>query len=224
MTNDVRMDWDRSDRIGLEEAVFCRGKTVSQITKIIGEAKKIGRSLFLTHMDKSAWESLPTDIVKEMDYNDLSHTAVFGEPRARVSVGENLVAILTGGSSDAAVAAEVARTLEYHGVAARTFADSGVAGLWRLIDIIEDLRKFKILIAIAGMEGALFSVVGGLAPAVIIAVPSSNGYGVSKNGQAALISALASCAPGILTVNIDNGYGAACAAIRIIKAQASFGK
>jgi NCAIR mutase (PurE)-related protein len=95
--------------------------------------------------------------------------------------------------------------------------DVGVAGLWRLLERADELRTMSVVIVAAGMEGALVSVVGGLLPAAIIALPTSVGYGVSQGGQVALHSALASCAPGVLTVNIDNGYGAACAALRILR-------
>jgi NCAIR mutase (PurE)-related protein len=96
-------------------------------------------------------------------------------------------------------------------------ADVGVAGLWRLLRRLEEIRAFKVVIAVAGMEGALFSVLAGLVEAPVIAVPVSVGYGVAAGGQGALSSALASCAPGLVTVNIDNGFGAACAAIKMLR-------
>ena len=111
---------------------------------------------------------------------------------------------------------EALRTLHYHGFSARAVDDVGVAGLWRLMDRLDELRTMSVLIVAAGMEGALVSVVGGLLPGAVIALPTSVGYGVSAHGRVALQSALASCAPGVLAVNIDNGYGAACAAIRIL--------
>jgi hypothetical protein len=116
------------------------------------------------------------------------------------------------------VASEVLRTLAYHGQSALHVADVGVAGLWRLLERVEELRKMSVVVVVAGMEGALFSVVGGLVPGVVIALPTSVGYGVASGGRAALSSALASCAPGVVAVNIDNGYGAACAAMRVLNA------
>ena len=105
--------------------------------------------------------------------------------------------------------------MAFNGFDAPIYADLGVAGLWRLMEKIEEIRQYKIIIALAGMEGALFSVLAGLVQAPVIAVPTSVGYGVSANGKTALGSALSSCAPGILTMNIDNGFGAAIAAIKI---------
>ena len=126
------------------------------------------------------------------------------------------VAILTGGSSDVATSREAARTLEYYGHASLHIPDVGVAGIWRLLDRIHEIRPMRVVIVAAGMEGALPSVVAGLVPGVVVALPTSVGYGVSAGGHAALTSALASCAPGLVTVNIDNGYGAACAALRVL--------
>ena len=99
----------------------------------------------------------------------------------------------------------------------RTVHDCGVAGLWRLTDKLSELRKAPVIIAVAGMEGALFPVLAGMVPGLIIAVPGSTGYGVAEGGRAALSSALSSCAPGVVVVNVDNGFGAACALLKIIK-------
>jgi len=127
------------------------------------------------------------------------------------------VAIISGGSSDLAVTLEAQLALEIYGVNCQSFIDVGVAGLHRLISQLEEINKYDILIVCAGMEGALATVVGGLLAQPIIAVPVSVGYGVSKNGETALNSMLSSCSPGIAVMNIDNGYGAAMAALRIIK-------
>jgi NCAIR mutase (PurE)-related protein len=107
-------------------------------------------------------------------------------------------------------------TLAFHGYEAPIIADVGVAGLWRLMERLEEIRGFRVVIAVAGMEGALFSVLAGLLGAPVIAVPSSVGYGVAAGGHVALNTALASCAPGLVVVNIDNGFGAACAAIAMM--------
>ena len=143
----------------------------------------------------------------------------------RVNPSENLnkfstnkkVAIISGGTSDLAVTLEAQISLEIYGVSCQSFIDVGVAGLHRLLNQIDEINKFDVLIVCAGMEGALATVIGGLLPQPIIAVPVSVGYGVSKNGETALNSMLSSCAPGISVMNIDNGYGAAMAALRIIK-------
>ena len=109
-------------------------------------------------------------------------------------------------------------TLEFNGILAPAFVDVGVAGLWRLTDAAEQLQDRRVVIAVAGFEGALFSVLAGLIPAPVIAVPTSVGTGVAEGGKAALSTALATCAPGVMTVNIDNGFGAAAAAIKILTA------
>jgi NCAIR mutase (PurE)-related protein len=128
------------------------------------------------------------------------------------------VAIVCAGTSDVAVAREAARTLRYHGEVATVIADVGVAGLWRLTRRLDDIRQHPIVIVVAGMDAALPSVLGGLVAGCVIAVPTSVGYGVAAGGRAALDAVLASCAPGITVVNIDNGYGAACAALRLLRA------
>jgi NCAIR mutase (PurE)-related protein len=123
---------------------------------------------------------------------------------------------VVAGSSDVGVAREVERTLTFNRIASRLFVDVGVAGLWRLTSRLPEISALPVIVAIAGMDAALPTVLGGLIPSAIIAVPTSVGYGVAQGGRTALNAILASCAPGITTVNIDNGYGAACAAIRIL--------
>ena len=131
--------------------------------------------------------------------------------------GEPRVAVVTAGTSDVPVAREVSRTLAYHGIASREITDIGVAGLWRVLERVDALREAEVVVVVAGMDGALPSVVAGLVPGPVIAVPTSVGYGVAEAGRVALGTALASCAPGLTVVNIDNGYGAACAALRILR-------
>ena len=130
------------------------------------------------------------------------------------------MAIAAAGTADVGVALEASRTLRHAGVEASLIADVGVAGLWRLMDRIEDIRRRPIVIAVAGMDAALASVIGGLAPGVVIAVPTSVGYGAAEGGRTALNAMLASCAPGLVVCNVDNGYGAACAALRILNVMA----
>jgi NCAIR mutase (PurE)-related protein len=128
------------------------------------------------------------------------------------------VAIVAAGTSDVPVAREAERTLAYAGLASTLVADVGVAGLWRLQRRLDEIRAHPVVICAAGMDAALPSVLGGLVPGALIAVPTSVGYGVAAGGRAALDAVLASCAPGITVCNIDNGYGAACAAMRILHA------
>jgi NCAIR mutase (PurE)-related protein len=146
-------------------------------------------------------------------------TAEAGQALAPGSVARPApVGIVAAGTSDAAVAREAARTLEFNGVASSLFIDVGVAGLWRLTRALPAIAAHPVLIAVAGMDAALPTVLGGLVGALIIAVPTSVGYGVAAGGRTALDAILASCAPGIPVMNIDNGYGAACAALRALQA------
>jgi pyridinium-3,5-biscarboxylic acid mononucleotide synthase len=134
-------------------------------------------------------------------------------PAAR---GASRVAIVCGGTSDLPVAGEARRTLAFAGETTTLISDVGVAGLWRLMERLDEIRRHRVVIAVAGMEGALFSVLAGLVPCAVIAVPTSVGYGVATGGATALHAALASCASGLAVVNIDNGFGAAHAALRIL--------
>ncbi|TRW96538.1 nickel pincer cofactor biosynthesis protein LarB [Paracoccus sp. M683] len=207
------MDWQRRARTGIPEAVFCEGKTPDHIRAILTQARDRQARLFLTRLTAPAHDALAGDFA--LDYCPLSRTAVFGGwPQAELRSDQ--VALVSAGTSDMPVVEEARRALAFHGIAAPVFADIGVAGLWRLMDAAEELARFRVLIAVAGMEGALFSALAGLVPGVVIAVPSPVGYGVSAGGQAALTAALASCAPGVLAVNIGNGFGAAAAACKII--------
>lgn len=209
-----RFDRNRRERIGLEEAVFGASKTPAAIARIAEDALADGRRLLITRLSSDTHAALPPEITGELDYDPASRTAILGGVPA--PDGPTQVALLTAGTSDSVAAAEAQRTLAYSGVACHVYCDRGVAGLWRLLDIVDELRRFKIVIVFAGMDAALPSVVGGLIPSAIIAVPTSVGYGVAEGGRSALESMLSSCAPGLLVVNIDNGYGAACAALRIL--------
>ena len=211
---DIVFDFGRSARIGLDEAVFCEGKSAEQIASILEHARERKVGLLLTRLDADKLSSLSQELTADIDYCPLSRAAFFGPLRRVVSTGK--VAIVAAGTSDAGVAREAARTLRHAGVKASLITDVGVAGLWRLMDRIEDIRHHPIVIAVAGMDAALASVLGGLIPGVLIAVPTSVGYGASEGGRTALNAMLASCAPGVTVCNIDNGYGAAAAALRIL--------
>ena len=211
------LDFDRRGRIGIEEAVYCAGKSVAQIAAILEKAGHRGRSLLLTRLESSQFSALDPGWRALLDYDPGSRTAILGEGRAPAAASQ--IAILTGGTSDLNTAREAARTLAYHGHASTMFADIGVAGLWRLMARIEELRAFRALIVVAGMDAALPTVVAGLVPGLVVAVPTSVGYGVAQNGRAALDAILASCAPGVAVVNIDNGFGAACVVLRLFNAQ-----
>jgi NCAIR mutase (PurE)-related protein len=214
----ILLDHDRERRIGFDEAIFCASKSVAQIEAIAAEALQGRTRRLFTRLDAIKYDTLPAALRNAMAFDPVSRTAFMGEPRKPQGLAQ--AAIVTGGSSDLPVSREAARTLEYYGQASLHLADVGVAGLWRLLERIEELRPMRVVIVVAGMEGALPSVVAGLVPGVIIALPTSVGYGVAEGGHVALNSALASCAPGITTVNIDNGYGAACAAMRALRSVA----
>lgn len=207
------LDLQRKGRIGVPEAVLCLHKSASQIDDILTTAEAASQRLLLTRLDKSKFAALRSAVSRKLDFDDVSGTAWLGELPEQIG---GRVAVVTGGTSDIPVALEAVRTLAFEGHHAELVADVGVAGLWRLLDHAARLQQFRVIIAIAGMEGALFSVLGGLVRAPVIAVPSSVGYGLSEGGRAALQSALTTCAPGVLAVNIDNGYGAAIAACKIL--------
>ena len=207
-------DKERKSRTGVAEAVFCSHKSNSDLQAIIRFNIEQKSSVLLTRLQEQQWLALPDEIKPSLDYDACSETAILNPPAIMIPSGD--ICIVTAGTSDISVATEAQRTLAFNGYQAPIISDVGVAGLWRLMDKIEHIREYKIIIALAGMEGALFSVLAGLVSSPIIAVPTSVGYGVSEGGKTALESALGSCSPGILTVNIDNGFGAANAAIKII--------
>lgn len=211
---DFELDWARGERTGVPEAVLCGHKSSEQIGAIVAAAQAKGARLLLTRLEAGAHRRLSTETRVLLDYDPLSRTAVLGGAIATAHTG---IGIVAAGTSDLPVAREAARALAFCGHAAPIIADVGVAGLWRLTSRIEEIRRFRIVIAVAGMEGALFSVLGGLVAAPVIAVPASVGYGVAAGGGVALNAALASCAPGVVAVNIDNGFGAAAAAIKMLR-------
>lgn len=215
-SDDFLEDKDRRSRTGLDESILCSSKSIEQISRIVNQIATEGRRVLLTRLFVEQHNKLSDEIRSALQYDPVSQTGVVGK-----SVETNrssLVAIVSGGTSDASVVAEAAKTLEYYGYEASVFQDIGVAGLWRVLDAVPALKKFPIIIAVAGMDAALPTVLAGLVPSAIIAVPTSVGYGVTAGGAAALNSLLSSCVPGITVVNIDNGFGAACAAVRILRA------
>jgi NCAIR mutase (PurE)-related protein len=215
---EVRPDASRGERIGLDEAIFCAGKNVSQIEAILEEARTRGAGLLLTRLSAEQLRGISAASCAELDYDLLSRTAFFGKAHDRAGESGTRAAILTAGTSDLPAAREAQRTLAWYGEHAAEFHDIGVAGLWRLTDRLEEIRRHPVLIVAAGMDAALASVVGGLVRGCVIGLPTSVGYGVASGGRTALDAMLASCAPGLAVVNIDNGYGAACIALRMLRA------
>jgi hypothetical protein len=210
--SDFEIDWERERRTGIAEAVLCDGKTPEQIDAILAAAG--ARRMLLTRLDADKHARLGADLRHALDYDPLSRTAIHG---GAVTPQGDGVGVVCAGTADLPVAREALRTLQYAGFEAGLIADVGVAGLWRLMRRLDEIRRWRVVIAVAGMEGALFSVLAGLIEAPIVAVPTSIGYGVAAGGRAALGAALACCASGLAVVNVDNGFGGACAAIRMLR-------
>ncbi len=199
------LDHHRSLRKGFPEVVFCQGKTVNQIARIFKKLCGGQRSILGTRATREAFEAV-REIYPDAVYHELARTMVVFRGERPVNKGNILV--MSAGTADLPVAEEAAITAEVMGNDVQRAYDLGVAGLHRLLDKLEMIRWAHVIIVAAGMEGALASVVGGLAEQPVIAVPTSVGYGASFNGLSALLSALNSCAPGVGVVNIDNGFGA----------------
>lgn len=217
----ARVDHHRALRQGVPEVVFAQGKTAEQVVAIVTEIVARGQTSLITRAS-SEQTRLLQERFSEADVNELARTVCITatEPAAR----PGSVLVVTAGTSDLPVAEEARVTLRACGVKADVLADVGVAGLHRLLPEIERVRSHDVSIVVAGMEGALASVVGGLVHAPVVAVPTSVGYGASFAGLAALLGMLTSCAAGITCVNIDNGFGAAMAAVRLLDAMARRGR
>ena len=215
MNQDIRFDFDRRKRLGLTEAIWGEDKNIDQLIRLSKEVLSKKEVVLITRINKEKANPL-LDIFKEANYYQDAKCLIIGDNSNKLITNKR-VAIIAGGSSDLPVTLEAKLALEIYGVSCKSFLDIGVAGLHRLLNEMEEIKKCDVLIVCAGMEGALPTVIGGLLPQPIIAVPVSVGYGVSKNGKAALNSMLSSCSPGIAVMNIDNGFGAAMADLRILK-------
>lgn len=211
------LDPDRLGRQGFPEIVYCESKTAGQIADNLRALAEANGRAFGTRLPANkAAEVLAA--LPDADYDALSRTISLGKPLA---AGTTTVAVVSAGTSDLPVSAEAAATLAFLGHRVCHFNDIGVAGIHRLHDRIDEIRTASVVIVVAGMEGALPSVVGGLVAAPVIAVPTSVGYGAAFEGLAALLGMLNSCASGLVVVNIDNGFGAAMAAHRILSPKKS---
>jgi hypothetical protein len=213
---DIKLDLQRHERLGFDEAVLCAPKSAAHLTHILDQAAESNLRLLLTRLSDEQLRELSEAHRARIDYEPISHTGYFGSPHDLL--GAPRVAVIAAGTSDVFVSREAARTLRYYGQPNLEITDVGVAGLWRLLERVEEIRRMPVVIAVAGMDAALPTVLGGLVPSVVIGVPTSVGYGVASGGESALRAMLASCAPGLVVMNIDNGYGAACAALRILRA------
>lgn len=213
----ARLDYHRKLRVGIPEVIFCEGKSEQQIMDIVADMVKRKHPVFATRLNETVAGKLKKKYPRG-NYNKLARTFAYPASVKKKHKNAHEVALITAGTSDIPVAEEARETLDFLGIAVEPVYDVGVAGLHRFLGEEEKLSRAKVLIVVAGMEGALASVVGGLSSRPVIAVPTSIGYGTSFNGLSPLLAMLNACSSGITVVNIDNGYGAACAAHRIIKA------
>ncbi len=211
---DARLDLDRARRTGDPEVVFGLGKSPQQIADLLGRLHRAhpDRAVLATRLDEDA-----ADEVRRVHPDAVLHTAARAATLGPMPAPRGVVRIVTGGTADGPVAHEAALTVRVHGATAEVVADVGVAGLHRVLDVRDDLAAADCLVVVAGMEGALASVVGGLTGVPAVAVPTSVGYGAAFDGLAPLLGMLTSCAPGVAVVNIDNGYGAGVFAARVAR-------
>jgi len=208
----AKIDHHRPLRKGFPEVVLGKGKSPEQISEIVASLADRGNPVLVTKTGADAFDAVRQQ-TPTARFNQLAGAIVVpGETAARLLKG---VTVLTAGTADLPVAEEATVTAELMGSQVSRINDVGVAGLHRLLDVVPDLRRARVLVVVAGMDAALASVVGGLVPAPVVAVPTSQGYGSSFEGMAALLSMLNSCSPGVAVVNIDNGFGAGYLAAQI---------
>lgn len=201
----AKIDSQRHLRKGFPEVIFCLGKTLEQISKITKRIKEIKGKIIATRASLEVYQTIK-EIIPEVTYFKEARIVAVKEEEKKVS--SKYILVVSGGTADIPVAEEAAVIAELMGNKVERLYDVGVAGLHRLLDNSKKLLAANVLIVVAGMEGALPSVIGGLVDKPIIAVPTSIGYGASFKGLAALLTMLNSCAPGLAVVNIDNGFGA----------------
>ena len=207
----AKLDIERQKRRGCSEAVFCECKTEEQLVKIFSEFQKQGQNVLGTRVTQSQAQVLQKNF-SGLYYNSQARVVKLIQKEIN-KCGE--IAICTGGTGDIPVAEEAAETAEFYGSNVKKYYDVGVAGIHRLFDKIDDIRKANVIIAVAGMEGALGGIIAGLVDVPVIAVPTSVGYGSSFAGLSALLTMLNSCAEGMTVVNIDNGFNAGYSANQI---------
>ena len=201
----AKLDHHRNLRVGFPEVIFGQGKTVEQLTIIAEHLAARSDRVLITHASQEAFTAVQQKI-QDAIYNPVARAIIVNRVKgANAQLG---ITIVSGGTSDIPVAEEAVVTAELMGNKVERVYDVGVAGLHRLLDNLPQLRQARVVVAVAGMEGALPSVIAGLVPAPGIAVPTSVGYGASFGGLAPLLTMLNSCAPGVAVVNIDNGFGA----------------
>jgi len=210
----ARIDHHRSIRGGMAEVIYCEHKTPQQILPIISSMRRAGSDILATRLTPELYGKVKRRLPATAVYNASARTLVIRKKKQQAQkLGCVLVA--TAGTSDIPVADEAVVTAEFYGSRVEKIFDVGVAGIHRVLDQIETFRQARVVIVVAGMDGALASVIGGLVDKPVIAVPTSVGYGASFGGLSALLAMLNSCATGVATVNIDNGFGAGCLAHKI---------
>jgi len=209
----AKIDSHRNIRRGFPEVIFCQGKTVDQVVGIVGKMLESNNNVLGTRATREVYEAV-RKIEPKAEYNELGRTIAITKVHRDPPQG-GFILVVTGGTADIPVAEEAAVTAEMMGNNVERLFDVGVAGLHRLLGNKDKLFEATVVVVVAGMEGALASVVGGLVDKPVIAVPTSVGYGASFNGLAALLAMLNSCASGVSVVNIDNGFGAGYSAALI---------
>ena len=210
----AKIDHHRELRTGYPEVILCSGKTTEQVVKIISMMHDKGSNILATRANSDIFENVST-LFPEANYNEAARAIII--KRTTTVISETYISIVTAGTADIPVAEEAAVTAEIFGNRVERIFDVGVAGIHRLYQRLDVIRGGKVIIAVAGMEGALPSVLGGLVNKPIIAVPTSVGYGANFHGLSALLTMLNSCAAGVSVVNIDNGFGAGYIASMINK-------
>lgn len=208
------IDTDRKRRTGMPEVIYASGKTPEQVAMIAERMYKSGTDILATRVTPEMVTAVQT-VIPDALYNPMAKTIVYKKENSTESKG--YIAVVAAGTSDLPVAEEAVVTARFLGNKVETVFDVGVAGIHRLFNKLEIIRNARVIIVVAGMEGALTSVVGGLVDKPVIGVPTSVGYGANFQGLSALLAMLNSCAAGISVVNIDNGFGAACQASLINK-------
>ena len=207
----AKIDMHRKVRSGFPEVIYCKGKANEHLLKIFRRLYEADGEVFGTRADQEQYEMI-REVFPETVYDPISRIIKI-EKAEKKQIGS--IAVCTAGTADISVAEEAAQTAEYFGSHVERIYDVGVAGLHRLLSRLEPIQNANCVIAVAGMEGALASVIGGMVDKPVIAVPTSVGYGASMNGLSALLTMINSCANGIAVVNIDNGYGAGYIATQI---------
>ena len=208
----ARIDHHREVRTGYPEIVYCAGKTVVQVKEIFRVMSELENNVFGTRADEKMFKAVKSIIPETKFFREAKIISI---RKKEPEIPDTKIAVITAGTSDIPVAEEAAVTAELLGNKVVRIYDAGVAGIHRLVDKLPEIRNCRVIVVIAGMEGALASVVGGLVDKPVIAVPTSIGYGANFGGVSALLAMLTSCSSGVTVVNIDNGFGAGFSAIMI---------